>query len=280
MPRFTLLLLVLALSITMGCGRVVFRPDQAVAGQPQPVTLDYGQQQQIAQREQELQSRANQLDSDNQELESLLAQSRQQVQLLGDQVSATQGQLRATAERLAGTQTDNEELRNQTDKLLAANNRPMQSVGFAPNSSLLEPIQLRGLSGVEVRQDGDVIRVTLPADQIFYTASPQLQPTGERLATSVASQLLEAYPDHMIGIEGHTDGAPIASPQYPTAQHLSVAQATAVYDALRRTGVPPAQLFVVGQGSNHPLVSNATEAGRQRNRRLEMVVYPETLRRR
>lgn len=280
MPRYSLLPLLLVALSAGGCGRVVFRPDQTVAGQPQPVTLSYEQQQQIAQREQELQNRANQLDADNQELETLLAQSRQQVQLLGDQMTATQGQLRATAERLAATQTDNEELRNRTDELLAANTRPMRSIGFAPNSSMLEPIRLQGLSGVDVRQDGDVIRVALPADQVFYTASPQMQPTGERLAMQVASQLLEAYPDHMIGIEGHTDGAPIASPQYPTAQHLSVAQATAVYDALRRTGVPPQQLFVVGQGSNHPLVSNATEAGRQRNRRLELVVYPETIRRR
>lgn len=280
MPRQTVLCLCLGLLVSTGCGRVVFRPNGPTAGQPQPVTLTYDQQQQIAQREQDLQRRAEQLDRDNQELESLLAQSRQQVQLLGDQVNATQDQLRATTERLAATQTDNTELRNRTEQLLASNQQQSRTIGFAPNSSLLQPIQLRGLTGVDIRQDGDVIRVALPADQLFYTDTAQLQPTGERLASSVATQLMEAYPGHMIGIEGHTDGAPIASPQYPTAQHLSVAQATAVYDALRRTGVPAAQLFTVGQGANHPLVSNATEAGRQKNRRLEMVVYPETLRRR
>lgn len=288
MPRPLVYLLILCLSASAGCGRVVFRPGgQAAAGAPgaqaQVVTLSPEQQQLIAQREQELQRRADQLDRDNQELESLLAQSRQQVQLLGDQIGATQGQLRATAERLASTQQDNNDLRSRADELLASNEIQRQqakSVGFSPNSSLLEPIRLRGLSGVDVRQDGDVIRVALPADQVFYTASAQLQPTGERLASSVATQLMEAYPGHLIGIEGHADGAPIASPQHPTAHHLSVAQATAVYDTLRRTGVPAAQMHVIGHGSNHPLVSNATEAGRQKNRRLEMVVYPETLRRR
>ncbi len=35
------------------------------------------------------------------------------------------------------------------------------------------------------------------------------------------------------------------------------------------------QLFVVGHGSNHPVVSNATPEGKQRNRRVELVVYPE-----
>jgi outer membrane protein OmpA-like peptidoglycan-associated protein len=35
------------------------------------------------------------------------------------------------------------------------------------------------------------------------------------------------------------------------------------------------QLFIVAHGANHPLVSNATAAGRSRNRRMELVVYPE-----
>jgi flagellar motor protein MotB len=61
---------------------------------------------------------------------------------------------------------------------------------------------------------------------------------------------------------------------------MAVAQAMAVYDALTRTaGIPPQQLFVVGHGGSQPLVSNATEAGRARNRRVELVIYPETVRR-
>ena len=38
-------------------------------------------------------------------------------------------------------------------------------------------------------------------------------------------------------------------------------------------------LLVVGHGGSHPVVSNATEAGRARNRRIEIVVYPESMRR-
>jgi outer membrane protein OmpA-like peptidoglycan-associated protein len=52
----------------------------------------------------------------------------------------------------------------------------------------------------------------------------------------------------------------------------------AVYDALvRAAGVPANQLFVVGHGSSHPVVSNGTDAGRARNRRVELVIYPETM---
>jgi outer membrane protein OmpA-like peptidoglycan-associated protein len=50
----------------------------------------------------------------------------------------------------------------------------------------------------------------------------------------------------------------------------------AVYDVLVSQGrASPKQLFVVGHGANHPVVSNATAEGRRRNRRVELVIYPE-----
>ena len=49
-----------------------------------------------------------------------------------------------------------------------------------------------------------------------------------------------------------------------------------VYDYLTQRGLFRAeQLFVGGFGANHPVVSNATPAGKERNRRVELVVYPE-----
>jgi flagellar motor protein MotB len=49
-----------------------------------------------------------------------------------------------------------------------------------------------------------------------------------------------------------------------------------VYDVLvNRTRLQGNQLFVAGHGSNHPIVSNATPEGKQRNRRVELVIYPE-----
>ena len=49
-----------------------------------------------------------------------------------------------------------------------------------------------------------------------------------------------------------------------------------VYDVLvSRTRLQPNQLFVIGHGPNRPVVSNATPDGKQRNRRIELVIYPE-----
>ena len=91
----------------------------------------------------------------------------------------------------------------------------------------------------------------------------------------MAAEIARSYPGQIVGIEGHTDSDPIRSA--PGAnEHLSVGRAMAVYQELiTRSQLQPAQLFVAGHGSNHPVVSNATPAGKQRNNRVELVVYPD-----
>ena len=260
---------------TAGCGRFVYAP----AGQQAAVTLSPEQQTALAQQTQQYQQRAASLDRDNQELESLLAQSRQQIQLLEEQIRATQVQLRDTTDRLASVQADNDQLHNRTSAL-AASVQTRTQAEIRANNSLLRSLSVTNLPGINVRQDGDVIRIELPADQLFTVGTAQLKLGADGLLRSVAADLSQNYPQQMIGIEGHADGSPMTSPQYPTDQHLTVAQAMAVYDTLTRAGgMPPRQLFVVGHGGSQPIVSNATDAGRARNRRVELVIYPETMRR-
>lgn len=283
----TVLFMLVALVAT-GCGRVVFTP-KGGPPQAQPIALSPQQQQQLAATQQQLQQRANALDRDNQELEALLAQSRQQEQLMRDQTVAMQQQLQATTDRLAAMQTDNQklladkqQLQNRTQALTASAS-VQQPVGaeIRANNTLLKPLQSANMAGVSVRQDGDTIRVTIAGDTLFAPGSPQFQPGADQLLRSVASDLMSNYPEHRIGIEGHTDSQTGLSAQYPTPHHLSVAQATVVYEQLRQSfGAAPEQLFVIGHGANHPLVSNATPAGQAQNRRIELVVYPETTRRR
>jgi len=253
-----------------GCGSM-YQPNQQGA-----VALTPQQQQTLAMQTQQYQQRAAQLDRDNQELESLLAQSRQHSQLLDDQVRATQAQLRDTTDRIASLQRDNNQLRSSTTAL-AASVQTRSQAEIRANNTLVRNLTVSNLPGVQVRQDGDVIRIELPSDQLFNTGTAQFKYGGDAVLRAVAADVTQNYPQQLIGIEGHTGGGPISTPQYPTDQHLSVAQAMAVYDVMVRSGgMPPKQLFVVGHGANHPIVSNATDAGRSRNRRVEVVIYPET----
>jgi flagellar motor protein MotB len=259
-----------------GCGgRFALAPQ----GQPPAVTLSPQQQSALAQQTQQYQQRAAALDRDNQELESMLAQARQQTQLLEEQIRVTQAQLRDTTDRLASVQADNDLLHNRTSALVASVQTRSQAE-IRANNTLLRSLSTTNMPGINVRQDGDVIRIELPGDQLFNVGTAQPKLGADALLRSIAADLAQNYPQQMIGIEGHTDGSPTSSPQFPTDQHLAVAQAMAVYDGLTRAGgMPPRQLFVVGHGASHPLVSNGTDAGRARNRRVEVVIYPETVRR-
>jgi flagellar motor protein MotB len=247
--------------------------------QQAPVTISPQQQLAMTQQTQQYQQRTAALDRDNQELQSMLAQSRQQTQVLQDQVAATQTQLRDTTDRLASMQNETEQLRGRTTAM-AAGLQIRDQAEIRANNTLLKSMTITNMPGINVRQDGDVIRIELPSDQLFNFGTAQLKLGSDALLKTIASDLSQNYPQQLIGIEGHTDGSPMTSPQYPTDQHLAVAQAMAVYDSLNRGGgIQARQLFVVGHGGAHPVVSNGTDAGRARNRRVEIVVYPETMRR-
>lgn len=235
------------------------------------------QQVALAQQNQELVGRAQTLDTDNQQLESLLAQSRQQTRILQDEVVALRDQLRGVSTELARARDDHDAL-NERARALAATTRKRVGASISANSSLRSRLGDLSSLGVEVRQDGDVIRIELPGSRLFAPGSATLLPDAAPVIDAVADELSRGFARHRIGIEGHTDSDPIHNSQWGTNHHLSVGRAAAVYDYLiTRSRLRPEQLFTVGHGSNQPVVSNATAAGKERNRRVELVIYPETL---
>jgi septal ring factor EnvC (AmiA/AmiB activator) len=129
----------------------------------QPVAMSPQQQTAIAQQTQQYQQRAATLDKDNQELQSMLAQTRQQSQLLEDQVRATQTQLKDTTDRLVATQTDNDQLRGRTSAM-AVSMQTRSGAEIRANNTLLRGLTVTNMPGINVRQDGDVIRIEVPGE--------------------------------------------------------------------------------------------------------------------
>jgi flagellar motor protein MotB len=242
--------------------------------------LNQFEQQQVAltRQQEQLQARSAALDQNNQELEALVAQSRQQADLLEKQLQATREQLRSATAQLAEVREERQSADNQV-KALQASLRQRGSVLITPNTSGLSELPQIGLPGVEVRRDGEVIRVELSGARMFESGDARLRPGAEETLAGVAAELARLYPRQIIGVEGHTDTDPVVGGGWRSNHQLSTARAMAVYDVLAsRTALEPRQLFVVGHGPNHPVVSNASDAGKQRNRRVELVVYPEQTR--
>jgi flagellar motor protein MotB len=251
----------------------------AVGCQQSPVTAQQAapfQQQQVAMlaRQQELQSRTSSLDQDNQELQARLAQATQQNKVIQDQVAALRDQLNSTTQQLAQTRETQVASEQRTQALTASLEKRSAST-IVPNSSLSRNLPTINIPGVEVRQDGDVVRIELPADRLFHPGMAQLRQDAPLLLDAVTAEIQRNYPNQIIGIEGHTDSDP-APTGWASNHQLSMSRASAVFDYLvARSRLHQQQLFLVGHGSNHPVVSNASLPGKARNRRVELVVYPE-----
>jgi chemotaxis protein MotB len=117
---------------------------------------------------------------------------------------------------------------------------------------------------------GLVVRV-LTDNLLFESGSATLQPGADKLLDEVA-QLLNLDSTHPITVEGHTDNQPISNAQFPSNWELSTARATNVVRFLISQGVNRYRLGAVGYADLHPIASNATAAGRARNRRVEIVL--------
>ena len=101
----------------------------------------------------------------------------------------------------------------------------------------------------------------------FATGTANLNDAArERLARF--SGIVASYPELQLNIEGHTDsvGTDAANSQ------LSLRRALRVREYLERLGVPPTSINVDGFGESRPIADNNTEAGRARNRRVEIII--------
>jgi len=223
----------------------------------------------------QLQKRAADLDKQHQEQQVLLAQARQEAQLFKEQLVAVREQLRTVNTQLADV-TAEKESHEKKVQALTASMRRRQGVSITPNNSLLQTLPAIHLPDFDVARDGDVIRVRLPGNDLFESGSGRLKPGGAEVILRAANELQRNYPEQMIGVEGHTDSDPVVGSRWRNNHELSVARAMAVYDVLAtQTRLRREQLFIVGHGTNHPIASNATPEGKRRNRRVELVVYPD-----
>lgn len=90
--------------------------------------------------------------------------------------------------------------------------------------------------------------------------------------------ILERYAGSVIEVEGHTDNVPMHNAQFANNNELSSARALSVFDYLmENTSLDPAMIKHSGRGEYVPVADNGTDAGRAKNRRVEIRIYNPTV---
>lgn len=130
---------------------------------------------------------------------------------------------------------------------------------------------------VSLSEDGGKLRVGLVDKVLFSSGQATVTKRGENVLARVGS-ILANITDKQIQVSGHTDQLPIGekrSKEFPTNWELSTARATNVVRFLQeKANVPGERLVASGFGEFHPVASNKTQAGRAKNRRIEILLTP------
>jgi chemotaxis protein MotB len=140
------------------------------------------------------------------------------------------------------------------------------------SNEMMEKVKGPAIS-IEEAQEGFVIE--LPASLLFKSGSATIENEDALLFLKRVALIIEELPNALeVSVKGHTDNEnPGANSIYKDNWELSSARAISVLQELLLDGVDPTRISAAGYAEFSPLATNATQAGREKNRRVELHFY-------
>lgn len=128
---------------------------------------------------------------------------------------------------------------------------------------------------VSIKEKDLWLEVEIKSSILFPSGDAMPSESAEPVLNKIA-EILKSY-DNQVQVEGFTDNVPITNEMYPSNWELSAARAASVVHLFTRAGVMPARLSAVGYGEYKPVVSNETEIGRSKNRRVNIIILSDSI---
>lgn len=122
-------------------------------------------------------------------------------------------------------------------------------------------------TGVQVKEVGGQIYLIMPGNITFDTNEAYIKSSFQPVVVSIA-KVLKEYDKTLVQVNGYTDNTGTNAINLPLSQR----RANAVADFLKVQGVAANRIIATGYGAANPIASNATAAGREQNRRVEIVL--------
>jgi len=123
---------------------------------------------------------------------------------------------------------------------------------------------------IKVKKTDFWLEIEIKSSILFTSGSAKLSEDAEDILATIA-RLFDTYPND-IQVEGFTDDRPIRSKLFPSNWELSSSRAASVVHLFEEEGIDPKRMQAIGYGQYRPLADNGTAAGRNINRRVNLVV--------
>ena len=149
------------------------------------------------------------------------------------------------------------------------------SLNMVLTNNLTRSLSKEELKEVDVQVLKGVVYISLADNMLYKSGSYEINSRAAETLSKIA-KIIKDYKDYDVLIEGNTDNVPITKPNIRNNWDLSALRASSVVQALQNDyGVDPKRLTAGGRGEYNPIAGNDTEAGKQRNRRTQIIITPK-----
>ena len=231
---------------------------------------------------------------ENEELTQSLSMSRRHSQQtesrvadLNAQVSSQRQESETAGQKLAKLQKESEENLQKMRQLEASLNDARARLARFEDRVRLQAQLEKDLQAqlaaevkakfVEVKREGERVVIVVASGILFAPGSVAVKSQGNKVLAKIAAQL-RRYPNREVQVRGNTDNQRITerlAERWETNWELSAGRATRVLRYLVEVGnLDPRHASAAGLGEYRPIGDNATPEGREKNRRVEIVVFP------
>lgn len=221
-------------------------------------------------RAQELFAENEQLLSAEQNAQQAIVALEQDRQMLSQQLNETQNQLATSNTRMDNLLAERSQIKDRYANLLKdTSSDPLITGG--PSAAQVPGFKFDELTGLN----------KFPEDILFDLGSAEIRPEAFPVIKEFANQIMSGSNEGMrVLVVGHTDDQVISrgstAVKHPTNWHLSTDRADQVITELERLGVSPERLAAMGYSQYQPLGTTTDETTRQRNRRVELYIVPQS----
>ena len=164
---------------------------------------------------------------------------------------------------------------NRFIKQLVEAKSKSDSLNQALTNKLTRSLTREEMNDVDVQVLKGVVYISLADNMLYKSGSYEI---GERAGETLAkiANIIMDYKDYDVLVEGNTDNVPISQKNIRNNWDLSALRASSVVQALQNQyGVDPKRLTAAGRGEYNPVASNNSAAGKQRNRRTQIIITPK-----